>query len=744
MKSCRTNLQVAISIFLLGLIGSADLLAYPLTLEQRKRLKKYLPRTFPKLEARDPVHVVAIGDSVMLGYTPLPSAWENGNSLFTYPGIFLEKVAREWFYTGGVELLNPPKGGTSKATSFKGEEIRFENLSTMDAVMLSGIQRTTTNAFIHNPDLLLIQYGTNDVLAGTSLDAFKRALHETIEAGKKQKSDIIVFSPSILNFGGGAMNWGITRPFTSAAREICDIHGVMFIDLGQHLIKWGGAGVDPDTHPQAAMEIVGGTLTKIFQFGPDLETKEKIYPCLRAHQNLGKAVFQELLNGPHLSDFSVAGTAVLEGEGSNVKVILSLRNQSTEEKQGTIGALALGQGMIPVVPAQRFVIPAGKNAQFEFQYDRSVVGKNRAGADLYMPFEIDDDVCRFSFVLEDSFAAEFIELPLRVGPVSVAWKSKQFVNITDRLHLEWNLINGTSQSISGQYQIGLGDSVATPVNFSLAPLGNKPFFADFEFKNEAGQEKLQSDVWVEVRINGQVHRFDREMEATKDLALGEAMPMSSWAGYVNAPPAVGNSVARKRPSGRVDVRFDISEKFLSIIATINGLNIPDLGKNPALRAELSIDARPAGEVRSFGFVDPVVIYTKGTDGDGYTMPLDLGAFGNGYNMILDSRGISSELKTAENGERILEIRVPKSYLHRIDWGKISPETVLGVKFQITPANSDGNPASPFDERNSFLTNSASFNFQNKTIHGHGSKDARGLTTLRLSKDPGKTWSVRLY
>lgn len=84
------------------LFASADLFAYPLTLEQRVRLKYYLPRTFPKLEARDPIHVVAMGDSIMLGYTPLASAWASGNSLYTYPGVFLEKMAHEWFYTGGA------------------------------------------------------------------------------------------------------------------------------------------------------------------------------------------------------------------------------------------------------------------------------------------------------------------------------------------------------------------------------------------------------------------------------------------------------------------------------------------------------------------------------------------------------------------------------------------------------------------------------------------------------------------
>ena len=101
MKNRRATLPIAVGILLISVCAVSQLVAYPLTLEQRKRLKEYLPRTFPKLEARDPVHVVAMGDSIMLGYTPLPSAWESGNSLFTYPGVFLDNLAHNFAGTGG-------------------------------------------------------------------------------------------------------------------------------------------------------------------------------------------------------------------------------------------------------------------------------------------------------------------------------------------------------------------------------------------------------------------------------------------------------------------------------------------------------------------------------------------------------------------------------------------------------------------------------------------------------------------
>ena len=54
-------------------VFTANSFAYPLTLEQRKRFKRYLPGTFPKLEAKEPVHFVVLGDSVTgaVSYTHL-------------------------------------------------------------------------------------------------------------------------------------------------------------------------------------------------------------------------------------------------------------------------------------------------------------------------------------------------------------------------------------------------------------------------------------------------------------------------------------------------------------------------------------------------------------------------------------------------------------------------------------------------------------------------------------------------
>jgi len=723
-------------------LGTATLGAHPLSLEQRQRFERYLPRAFPKLEARDPVHVVALGDSVTGGHAPLEGAWEDGNPLHTFVGGFLSQVAREFFYPGGVHLLNPPEGGTAKLTDYLGDEITLENLAVSDGTMLSGLRRTTTDAFLHDPDLLLIQFGVYDAFERLSIDAYRRALQEMIDIGERRKVDMIVFAPGLVNYGDGVMDWGITRPYAMAAREVAERNGVLFIDTGQHLARFGG-GVNPDTHPKAAMEIVDGRLERMFHFGHELERRERVHPSKRANEYLAQAVFHEFENGPQRSHFSWAGRARFDGNGK-VEVTIVLRNQTDERREGTLGALAVGNRLIPIdEAAQRFEVAAEGTTQLSFRYRRPTVGQGRDGSDILFPLEPSDEFRRFSFVMEDTVRSELIDLPLRVSPVTPVWKSRQFLNVSDKIRIEWDLVNGADRPVSGTFQVGLGERVGEPTPFSVSPLGAKTVFAVFDFEPVPGQAQFQRDVWIQVEVDGQVTRFNRELEATRDLVLGEEMPMRSWSSYADAPPAA-EAAARPRPEGSARVRFDADEKALYVVASLEGVQLPDRGDEASLRARVYLDARPVGEALSFGVVKPFEVYTRREDGRGFTPDLPLGCFGNGYDMLLSGQGVASALRTGGDGARVLEIRVPRSYLHRREWNLGSMESILGVRLDLTVARSESDAGNPFPSENRYVTHSPTFAFEGETIHGFHEQDARSLSTLRLTRQPVDSWSVRIY
>lgn len=735
------HLTLLATLLLLAAFGVEVASGYPLTLEQRQRLRKYIPRSFAKMEARDPMHVVALGDGVMGGFNPIAKPENQLNPLYGYLGSFLQEVAREFFYTGGTRLLNPPPNGSSKLAEYYGAELHLENLTEPEGTMLTGLRRATTDAFLHDPDLVVLQYGVFDAISRVPLEAYKRALQEIIDAARVSKCDIIVIGPTMVNYGGGAMEWGLERPYAVAANEVATRNGVLYMDSGKYLAKFGG-GIDPDTEAAAASEILSDRLRRLFEFGPELKTRERVHLAPRAHESLGTALFRELLDGPAGSEFTVEGISTLDATG-NIGVRLSLRNQGKEEKKGSIGALSASPGLQAVDPSKRYKVAPGKTTELTFSYQRPTVGEARDNSPILFPFEPGDVIFPATLIMEDTFSSELIQAPLRTGPVMPVWKLTQALNVDKSLRVYWDLVNGTDRSISGTFTVGLGKEVGKPTNFSVSPLGTKSVEWVFDFAPPAAALQFQQDIWIEIEAEGIVVRYTRELEATHDLVMGEDMAMPSWESYVNAPPA-GVESALRRPIGSASVRFDADAEALYMVATVTDFPIPDLGDRAALHARLFLDARPGGEVRSFGVVEPVDIYTRGADGPGFTPTLPLGVFGNGYNLVLDPTGVTSALTTAADGNRQLEVRIPRSYLHRHEWLLDAPEAMLGMRLELTVADADALAPDPFPASKRFVTHSPTFAWKGQTIYGVYERDARSLSTLRLSRQPVRSWSVRFY
>ena len=111
---------------------------------------------------------------------------------------------------------------------------------------------------------------------------------------------------------------------------------------------------------------------------------------------------------------------------------------------------------------------------------------------------------------------------------------------------------------------------------------------------------------------------------------------------------------------------------------------------------------------------------------------------------LRGRASGAALRTDANGGRLLEIRVPRTYLHRHEWALDSPDAMLGVRLELTVADPDPTAVTAFPAINRFETNSATFAYQDRMVRGFHENDARSLTTLRLSRQPVKSWSVRIY
>ena len=78
-----------------------------LTKEEEERIRKYLPRSFAKLQKRQPVVVAVCGDEINSYVAPgLPVS--AANHLTAWYARFLDRLGSAFFYHGGVQDLRAP------------------------------------------------------------------------------------------------------------------------------------------------------------------------------------------------------------------------------------------------------------------------------------------------------------------------------------------------------------------------------------------------------------------------------------------------------------------------------------------------------------------------------------------------------------------------------------------------------------------------------------------------------------
>ncbi len=245
----------------ISFISAQQVMAYPLSMEQRQRFKQFLPNTFQKLEARDNVHVLALGEASFVGQAPSGDR-PNANALFAMPGEFTERLARGFFYPGGVRLVNAPAGTVKNRSEIQGTAITLETSVPSDNSVFGGLRHAAGDAFVHDPDLVMIQFGGFDALSGTAIHNFRAALTRVVRLAREQGADVILCAPTPIF----ADTWGLSRPYARAVESVAREEQVFFLDLGQLLLGAIG-GADPDAEPSAAQDLVSDRLRRFYFFG---------------------------------------------------------------------------------------------------------------------------------------------------------------------------------------------------------------------------------------------------------------------------------------------------------------------------------------------------------------------------------------------------------------------------------------------------------------------------------------------
>ena len=202
---------------------------YDLSADQLNRLKRYIPRTLAKLQKKAKVNVVSVGDSVM-GFSQHND--DNGNMLKSYAGVFIQTLADQFYYPGGLRIFKPGKGRPEKLFEVAGPEVVLNDVSRGGKTMQHALQTLSTIGTQTDPDLAIVSFGINDSTTGEDLNTYRRALESVVSFAKNAKMDLMLFGPTLTMQSPPEKGLAMTRPYADVMKDVAEAHGLFYADLG--------------------------------------------------------------------------------------------------------------------------------------------------------------------------------------------------------------------------------------------------------------------------------------------------------------------------------------------------------------------------------------------------------------------------------------------------------------------------------------------------------------------------------
>ncbi|MFT5469638.1 MAG: hypothetical protein ACI8UO_004760 [Verrucomicrobiales bacterium] len=709
--------------FTLGILALAALLApqaaaYPLTEAQEERIRLFLPKAYEKLKRREPIHVAVVGDGIsqMITYDE-----HRYNVLMSLHGHLLRGVEAEFYYTGGVHLINPIGENPEKLNKRFGPEITMQQFAQPTATSLSAMQMLTTRVFLNPPDIVLINFGQNDLRSGILLDTYRRSLEAAIQLCRAQGAEAIIIGPTPVRDPLDPPGWGATRCYSWAARGVAKAQNVMFLDPGLALMETTGAPSEGELEERSRF-ISESLASKYFQYGSDRTTPEAIFMNAVAHERAGRGMMEQFLNGQPPVGFSAAAEA-FQREPGKLRIEMQLTNDSEGTKYGVLTALNIGRGWQPTEPYREFDLEPGAAERFAFTYERRVDGVVD-GKQTYFPIVNNRRSIATSFLVSDQDSTGMLDLSVTISPVSVVWDLSKQENQSGVFPIKFNLYNPADTEVSGTYHLTYASQQARGA-FRLGSRESR----DFEAKTKLPAEGLRAKDLVKLEITSgeSLFEFQREVEVLKNVGLKTAIPLSRASRYLPGTP-------QKAGSEAIGMTVEADSAGLTVVFDIKGIGFEQAEQKHSFIVDLTIDGRPREEIRSFGFVAPLRIVAGPGAGKGKTSPILPASFGNGYDKLLDAGGVTSELTNEADGKtHKFVVKIPRIYLYRHEWKPGSGLLGIGANLQFLRVD----------------TGTGEFNYppEARWVSGESRlhvNDSDWLTTLEFREGDPDLWSIRIY
>lgn len=692
--------------------------SFDLTPEQTARFKKYLPRTLAKLQKRQPVHIAAIGDSIvdMYMYDEAAGDWLRG-----YPAAFARALSEQFYYTGGIRIIRPNPGKQSKDRPYMGPEITLRSLGRGGKLMIHAMQTLTSYGFENNPDLITVSFGINDANAALNLDTYAKHLQQVIDTVRAQGAELILLGSTLTVNDPPEADMAITRPYVDTMREVAGENGVFFVDLGDlaSLVK-----VSEDaTDPAQVFEQVVKQYRRFFDHGT---TQDFVHPRPEVHRTLGKRILDELLNGPKPAPWTIASGPVEMKSSEEMVLNYNVRNDTKDPLTLT---------MLPLVPRAwkpkdalpQITLKPGKNKQLQVTYACT----DKSGAGRFNPMPSHEPDLRLPILFSGGGMTRIEDLRAPIQPFAFLWKIDTQFNLEKQVKLETLVMNTSAQPLEGVWEaswagqdlkgtlaIAKGAQQPVTLTFNLPDASSAPF-------------RGKAPVTMSIKAAGRTLTYHRDLEVARNFGLKDSIPLSA-SDSDPASPAAGTADGKPR----VNLKADADKTTLYLTYEISGIEFEDSPKQGAFGMDINLDARSYGKRLALGATEGIRLNGPAADGPLSVQNLQPWTFGTGYAAVFDPSQVKATLSSGASGVRRVNIAIPRTYLYMHEWALENGNSQIGINtaIQFWRGPHEGQPQGGYPDE-------LSFSILRNRRHRN---DAEGFAVLELTERHTTRWTAVLY
>lgn len=651
---------------------------------QRERWQKFLPRTLLKLTRRERVQIVVLGDAILDG---VKVEKDTDPLLKSFAGEFARALANQFYYTGGVRVLRAGSRLRSKENMVLGPEILLQPVRTSSIV--SAASALATTGFQGSPDLVLLAYGLQDGVAGTSTADVAAAMRSLLETARRHRLEIIVTGPVPQAFDPEEKSLALTCAGGSVMRDFCEKESLIFSDLGDF-----SRLLSPPAGTSEAHLIFPALMQQYQSRLNSVPAGEVATPSSEMHVVMGGILYEDVMNGAPAAAWKVSDArTTLEGQG---RLKLEFQMNSTAREAQTLTALPLvPRGLTLKEADPRLTLGAGAKRGMSVSYTITDT--------LQLPLL--DGNMRLPVLVIAGRGARIVDIVAPLVPFRVSWNTRVAYNAESDFKPGLEIANSAGSAASVTWESTWGGKKQEGT-VSLESNGSETLPLTLPLPEDAGAPfRRRLPLNFALSANGMRQIFDRYIEITRNFGLKETVPLTAADGQ----------------AATVTLRADADSMKLFLTLDLAGVDLVDDKAGAAYEVLLNIDARSYGERLTPGATAALRITGRAGDGTATVGPVAPWAFGSGYAAEFDPAEIQAVLSSSGNGGRRLAITLPKSYLYRHEWALGNGNSQLGINLRLSGGG-----------REYFLTRSA-----------RQGDDAESLSILELTEKPTRRWTVRV-